>query len=144
MLYVVLNDYFMKRISLISTMMLVGRLAYADISGTVFEDLPVNGQSVNTYGVKDSNELGVGGVTVTAYPGGISTTTAADGTYMLPINSGALRLEFTWDSKPWYKSSPDGNAQNSSVKFVTAPATNVNFGLFIPNDYRVWWYPLAH
>ena len=32
----------------------------AQVSGTVFRDLPVNGTSLNTYGVKDANELGVG------------------------------------------------------------------------------------
>ena len=39
----------------------------ADLSGTVYRDLAVNGPVLNTYGIKDSNELGVTGITVTAF-----------------------------------------------------------------------------
>jgi len=34
----------------------------ADISGVVFEELPVNGAKSNSYGVKDSNERGVASI----------------------------------------------------------------------------------
>ena len=105
----------------------------AQVSGTVFRDIPLNGTSLNTYGVKDGNELGVGGITVTVYPGGTTTTTAADGTYSIAA-TGAVRVEFSgWSS--YLKPSPDGTGNKTSVQFVTAPASNVNFGLHDPNDY---------
>jgi len=40
---------------------------YADISGTVFRDLPINGTELNRYGLFEDNEFGVDGVTVKAY-----------------------------------------------------------------------------
>ena len=108
---------------------------FAQVSGTVWQDLPVNGTTLNTYGVKDANELGVEGVTVTVYPGGMTATTAADGTYTVAGASGAVRVEFTWPTLTWAKSSPDAAAQNTSVQFVTAPATGVDFGLHNPADF---------
>ncbi|HHH53012.1 MAG TPA: DUF11 domain-containing protein, partial [Bacteroidetes bacterium] len=105
----------------------------AQVSGTVFRDIPVNGSNTNTYGKKDANELGVGGITVTVYPGGATTTTAADGTYSIAA-TGAVRVEFSgWPD--YLKPSADGLNNKSSVQFVTAPASNVDFGLHNPNDY---------
>jgi len=105
----------------------------AQVSGTVFRDIPVNGTSLNTYGVKDANELGVEGVTITVYPGGVTTTTAADGTYSVAA-SGAVRVEFSgWPS--YLKPSPDDTGSKTSVQFVTAPLGNVDFGLHNPSDY---------
>ncbi len=107
---------------------------FAQVSGTVFRDLPVNGTIANTYGVKDANELGVGGVTVTVYPGGMTTTTAADGTWSIAAPAGAVRVEFSgWPA--YLKESADGGGANSSVQFVTAPNAAVNFGLHNPADY---------
>ncbi|CAA6821253.1 MAG: Unknown protein [uncultured Sulfurovum sp.] len=37
--------------------LLMSSWLFADVSGTVFRDLPVNGSVLNTYGVKDANEL---------------------------------------------------------------------------------------
>ena len=58
---------------------LASSVLYADVSGIVFQDIPVNGTALNSYGVKDANEVGVAGITVTAYPGGASTITDATG-----------------------------------------------------------------
>jgi len=106
----------------------------AQVSGTVYRDLPVEGTTANTYGVKDSNELGVEGVTVTVYPGGLSATTAADGTYTVAGVNGAVRVEFSnWPT--YLKESPDGGGANTSVQFVTAAASDVDFGLHNPADF---------
>ena len=127
-----------QRLLPFAVMLLLSLLAIqlsAQISGTVWKDLPVNGAALNTYGVKDANELGVEGVTVTAFPGGMSTTTLPDGTYSLATGAGTFRIEFTWPTKTWLQSSPDAAVQNTSVMFVTAPVANVDFGLFNPADH---------
>jgi len=127
----------MKKIYFLLTFLAVLFLAAqkidAQVSGTVFRDLPVNGTSMNTYGVKDANEMGVEGVTVTVYPGGTTTTTASDGTYTIAA-TGAVRVEFSgWPT--YLKESADGGGANSSVQFVTAPLTDIDFGLFDPNEF---------
>jgi len=106
--------------------------AWAGVSGTVYQDLPVNGTTLNTYGVRDANELGVGGITVTAYPEGLSTTTANDGTWSLATTSD-VRLEFS-NIPPYLKESADGGVGNSSVQFVANNGT-ANLGLHNPTDY---------
>ena len=79
-------------------LMVLCHLAQAQISGIVFGDIPVNGNTQNIYGVKDINEIGIAGVTVTVYPGGATTTTLADGTYNISA-MGAVRIEFSnWPS----------------------------------------------
>ena len=107
----------------------------AQVSGTVWQDLPVNGTTLNTYGVQEVNELGVEGVTVTVYPGGMSATTASDGTYTIAGAAGAVRVEFSWPTLTWAQSSPDAAAQNTSVQFVTAPMAGVDFGLHNPENF---------
>ena len=109
----------------------------SDVGGTVFRELPVNGTSLNTYGVKDSNELGVGGVTVTVIDanGNIlpSTTTDPDGTWAVSSPTFPVRVEFTV---------PDGLAESfngtdspTSVQFVNASDCTVDFGIHYPGDY---------
>ncbi|ADV45310.1 SdrD B-like domain-containing protein [Nitratifractor salsuginis] len=106
--------------------------AYAGVSGTVWRDLPLNGSTTNVYGVKEANELGVAGVTVTAYPGGQSTTTAADGTWSLPT-TGDVRIEFSaWPD--YLEESPSSTVQNSSVRFARDGDT-VNFALHDQAEY---------
>ncbi len=120
-------------ITFLAVLFLVVQNLNAQVSGTVFRDIPLNGTSLNTYGVKDGNELGVGGVTVTVYPGGTTTTTAADGTYSIAA-TGAVRVEFSnWPS--YLNPSPEASGNKTSVQFVTAPMTNVDFGLHNPSDY---------
>ena len=79
----------------IVTLMSFSLFAYADVSGTVFQDLPVNGSSLNSYGVKDGNERGVAGITVTAYPEEVNTTTGDDGSWSLTTSSPTVRVEFS-------------------------------------------------
>ena len=106
----------------------------ADINGLVFRDLAVDGTALNTYGSKDSNELGVAGVTVTAYyDGGTSTTTTgADGTWSITTTSD-VRVEFSdW---PIYLNESPNTANNIAVQFVSDGDTSVDFALHEPSDY---------
>ncbi|MGV6808625.1 MAG: SdrD B-like domain-containing protein [bacterium] len=105
---------------------------WAGVSGTVYRDLPVNGTTLNTYGIRDPNELGVEGITVTAYPSGLSTTTANDGTWSL-ATTGDVRVEFS--AIPNHlKASPEAGVGNTSVQFVADNGT-ANFGLHNPSDF---------
>jgi len=105
----------------------------ANISGTVFKDLPVNGSELNPYGVKDVNEKGISGVTVTVYPKGLTTTTATDGTWHLE-SEGKVRVEFSnWPS--YLQESMDAGRKNASVRFVENNEI-VNFGLYDINEYH--------
>jgi uncharacterized repeat protein (TIGR01451 family) len=106
--------------------------AWAGVSGMVYQDLPVNGTTLNTYGVKDANELGVSGITVTAYPDGLSTTTANDGTWSL-ATTGDVRVEFS-NIPQYLKESADGGVGNASVQFISDGGT-ANLGLHNPTDY---------
>jgi len=110
---------------------------YADITGNVWQDLPLNGTAVGTYGVKTSNEPGIQGVIVRAYDstGALtnSVVTDASGNYTLPTGAGAYRVEFTWPGKTWLYPSPD--LSNTSIQFANDGATNVNFSLHAPENY---------
>jgi len=111
---------------------------YADISGTVFRDLPINGTELNRYGLFEDNEFGVDGVTVKAYNANgeevTTATTAEDGTYNLSISEdGDYRIEFSnWPA--YLKESPDGDNLNSSIKFAKN-GDSVDFGLHNPDDF---------
>ena len=110
----------------------------ADITGTVFRDLPVNGTTLGVYGEKHADEQGVAGVTVSAYAAdgtqAAMATTAADGTYTLTTGAGDYRVEFSaWPS--YLKESPDASGSATSVQFVADGATTVNLGLHNPADY---------
>ena len=108
----------------------------ADITGTVFRDLPVNGTTLNTYGTQDANEVGIAGITVTAYDDAgtaVAVTTAADGSYSLPTAVGAYRVEFSaWPT--YLQESVEAGSQNTSVQFVSDGAT-ADLGLHNPADY---------
>ena len=107
--------------------MFVAFIAYssimkAQVSGTVYQELPVNGSTLNTYGVKDANELGIEGisVTITDASGNMTTqATASDGTWSDPVSNFPVRVEFTWPNHTWLESSPEGTSSNTSVQFVT-------------------------
>jgi uncharacterized repeat protein (TIGR01451 family) len=109
----------------------------AQITGTVFRDFNANGVKDNsaTY-----NEIGVGGVTVkcvgTTGTGTTTTSTATAtlGQYSLTGCTGATRVEFTWTQADDY-SGAVGTGSNTSVQFVTATASNVNFGINYPANY---------
>lgn len=107
--------------------------SYAQVSGRVFQDLPVNGSSANVYGLRQANELDVEGITVTVYPGAHTTTTNDMGNWSFSAAqvSGAARVEFSgWPS--YLYPSPDAQMRNTSVRFVNAGDTDVNFGLHDP------------
>ncbi len=103
------------------------------INGNVYKEL-------NNDGNKDANEIGVQGVTVTAYDlNGVaagSTLTDANGDYTIAglPNAQEYRLEFT--SIPFgYQSSIQGASSSTSVVFVTTPANNVNYGVGDSTQY---------
>ncbi|MBL7785592.1 MAG: hypothetical protein JNM36_06785, partial [Chitinophagales bacterium] len=144
------NDYFLKRVILLSLVLpFFSMYTYAQVSGTVFRDFNSNGTKDNT---TTFNEMGLAGVTITAYDAtgnSVGTaTSAADGTYTIAGVSGTLRIEFTNFPTANY-SSPAGN---TSVQFVTAPISAVNFGVILPSLYvdetpvvtTTTFYPYAH
>lgn len=113
----------------------------ANIGGTVFRDWNGNGQQDAATSVRIP-ELGIGGVTVTAYDtaGAAvgSTTTASDGSYSLNTTdsgSGPYRVEFT-NLPAGTAFGPAGPTSGTAVQFVaSAPRGNVSLGLNDPKDY---------
>ncbi len=124
----------------ITLFFLFTNLLFSNISGIVFQDLPVNGSTLNVYGVKDSNELGVQGILVTAYPSGIQTTTDSNGSWSLPTTQNS-RIEFS-NIPSYLKESPSANVNNSSVQFINNGQTDVTFGLHNPADFSNTANPL--
>jgi hypothetical protein len=111
------------------SLLLTSVIANANVSGTVYQDLPLNGKSSNTYGQKDANEKGIAGITVTAYPSKKSTITDQNGSWSLESN-GKIRVEFT--NIPDYLKESAGE---SSVQFIDGDHTDVNLALFNPSQY---------
>ncbi|MBX3064288.1 MAG: DUF11 domain-containing protein [Anaerolineae bacterium] len=106
-------------------------LAAGTITGHVYRDYNVNG-------TQDTREPGVAGITVTGYDdaGQVGTTTTlADGSYSLAhTGNGTIRVEFS--GLPAYlRSGPQTGSSLSSVQFVDANATGVNFGVHNPSQY---------
>jgi parallel beta-helix repeat protein len=102
--------------------------------GIVFQDYNQNGS-------RESGEIGLAGVTVTAYnssnASAATATTNADGWYVLNgLTSGTqYRLEFT-NLPAGAESGATGKNTTSSVQFVTASATcAANMGVYNPVDY---------
>jgi hypothetical protein len=128
------NDYFLERLILLSLILSFSSMyTYAQVSGTVFRDFNANGTKDNTAPL---NEVGLAGITVTAYNAagnvvGSPAISAANGTYSITGVSGDLRIEFTGLQATDYSASSGG----TSVQFVAAPATNVNYGVNYPADY---------
>ena len=114
----------------------MGTIAYANIGGTAYLEIPANGSTPNTYGVKDANEPGVAGITVTvtdANGQSETATTAADGSWSVSLSAPA-RVEYSnWPS--YLESAPDGSSSATSVQFIESDSSDVNFGLLDPNDY---------
>ena len=120
------------------SMLLLSTIVYADIGGVVFQDLPLNGTNLNSYGVKDSNELGVAGVSVTGVDSSgnkVTATTASDGSYVLQGLNGKVRVEFS-NIPSYLKESPSNSVNNSSVRFVNDGDSNVDFGVHNPSEYN--------
>jgi hypothetical protein len=133
--FFVMNKKYIFKTMLVAVFSLLGKSLIAQtITGTVFNDYDANGQKV-------TNELGMAGVTVTAYdPAGTAiapaATTSASGTYTLTGLTAATkyRVEFTNYPVSFF-AAPMGNGSNSSVQFATAGATNLNFGIAYPRDF---------
>jgi hypothetical protein len=112
--------------------------APSDVTGLVYRDFNSNGAYDTTGGKGVPRDIGLGGVSVTAYDAlgdkvGDRVKTARDGTYTL---TGAaadqkLRVEFT-DLPAGYESSFSGG---TSVQFVTAGQTDVRYAVNAPEDY---------
>ncbi len=114
--------------------------AAGTVTGLVFRDYNANG-------VQDANEQGVGGVTITAYGAagtvvGTATSSAALatlGTYSISWASADTRVRLEFSGLPGvaqqgaFGSAADGSG--TSVQFVNAGATNVNYGINRPSDY---------
>ena len=100
----------------------------AQISGTVFLD-------GNNNGTKDAIENGFPFMTVRAYTTGntlISTaTTAANGTYSLSGLTAGTRYRIEFATPSGYYDGANGSSSATSVRFVTANATNINYGMFV-------------
>jgi len=111
----------------LSSLLLTSIIAHAGVNGTVFQDLPDNSTTIN-YGTQESNDLGLEGIKVTAYPGGESTTTAADGTWSLST-AGKVRVEFS-NIPTHLKESPG----QSSVQFLENNEVG-NLALYNPANF---------
>jgi uncharacterized repeat protein (TIGR01451 family) len=113
----------------------------AAINGTVFRDWNGNGKQDPATTVRIP-EVGIGGVTVTAYNAAGanvgSATTAADGTYSLNTNdvgNGPYRVEFT-NLPAGVSFGPAGPNSGTAVQFVSqTPSGAVSLGLNDPKDY---------
>ncbi|MEN9609711.1 MAG: hypothetical protein RLZZ628_525, partial [Bacteroidota bacterium] len=114
---------------------LVNGQVAAQIQGKVFRDFNANGAFDSTTTFK---EVGLKGILVTAYNAmGTAvgtTTTNATGNYTIANVSGALRIEFTGMSAFDFPA-PKGANSKTSIQFVTAPATNISYGVNYPSEY---------
>ena len=103
-----------------------------EINGTVYLDYNDNGQ-------QDANDVGIAGVTVTAYDlndvAVSTTTTSTNGTYTLSVPDGTeVRIEFTNIPVGLYPGAVGANS-DTTVVFVTSPVDNVDMGLNKPEAY---------
>lgn len=105
------------------------RWAAGEVGGVAFRDFDADG-------VRDHGETPLSGITIKAYNSANveigSTTTDADGAWTLAIADGqAARIEAS-GLPAGHTDAPLGSSSASLVRFVTAPAGNVNFGLIKP------------
>ena len=120
-------------------------LAASSVSGTVFQDFDSDGELDATVVSGQATDIGVAGVTVTAYDASGSpvgtTTSTADGTYTLSVTSDPgdpLRIEFESPvTGPLASLRPSfmGSGNGTTVQFVTASATSVNAAFNVPGEY---------
>ncbi len=121
--------------------------ASGSITGLVFRDYNANGRFDDTGTGGDTpsfREIGVGGVTVTAYDStntAVGSTTSSTslttpGLYTLNVVTAQtqVRVEFT-GLPAGYQPGPAGIDSGTTVQFVNVGAANVNVGINKPNDY---------
>lgn len=116
--------------------------AAGTISGTVFIDYNANakkdaGGFTSGKGVA-ATDTGIAGVAVKAYDAKNKVvgqaTTAADGSYALAVTTDdTVRIEFT--NPAGYEPSFEGAMSGTSVQFVKAGATNVDYALYKATEY---------
>jgi hypothetical protein len=119
--------------------------AAGTVSGRVYQDFASNGVFNSTVSVGTAADIGVSGIVVDAYDStGArvgSTTTGADGSYILSASGNVgtdLRIEFTipvTNPLSAFRSSFSGANSGTSVQFVTLGATNVDYGINVPNEF---------
>jgi hypothetical protein len=111
---------------------------YADIGGVVYKDLPIDTVTLNSYGIKDNNEQGIEGISVTIHlnDGNESTVlTDVNGKWSYKTDENKLRVEFSGWSNYLTESIKGADNKNSAVRFVNNNDTNITFGLYDVNDY---------
>ena len=137
-----------RRLSVLPLLALIAMLALpcaaqATITGTVYMDYNSNGAN-NVGGFASGSsvtatDIGVGSVTINAYDATgtrVSTaTSSANGSYTVCSSgcSGTVRLEFSVPSG--YQPSFKGANNGTSVRFVNATATGVDFAVTQPVQY---------
>ena len=145
------NHNFMKRplsfqleqplllFSVMALLILFSTNISAQVSGTVFRDVPLNGTTLNVYGTKDANEVGVEGVSVlvTDVTGAtfMATTAHTTGAWSVAGATLPVRVEFSW-AQTGLKPSPDGTNSNTTVQFVTTASSSVDLGVHVPKEYN--------
>lgn len=110
----------------------------AGVNGTVYRELPVTGQSLNTYGVKEANEHGVAGITVTVTDSsgnvvGVPVVTDSSGNWSVSGTTGDVRVEFS-NIPSYLSSSPVNTGSKTTVQFVSDGST-ADLGLFNASEY---------
>lgn len=130
-------------IGLVGLAVTPAQAASGHVTGTVFRDFNQNGVFDSTAGADGLVDVGIAGVTATAYdstgaPVGSAVSTS-DGSYDVPI-SGSLadgapiRLAFSGYSADFVDSAV-GTGNGSSVQFVKVGDVGANFGLHTLDDY---------
>ena len=119
--------------------------ATGTITGLVFWDKNMNGLYDTVPDGQIASDSGYEGVEVRAFDSTGAeiddTTSGADGTYTLDVATAAtadVRIEFTTPTgyQPTVVNPAGGtNASGTSIQFVSAGATDVNFGIQVPGDY---------
>jgi SdrD B-like domain/Secretion system C-terminal sorting domain len=131
-----------KLICFFSTILLliITQVSNGQISGTIFRDYDGNA-------TKSTLEPGVEGISINAYNASgtllANIISNSQGLYSIPLSNGlAVRLEFIiptssscGTSASFDFSAPTSLANASSVQFVTAPASNINYAINSPKDY---------
>ncbi|MBK7340532.1 MAG: hypothetical protein IPQ10_01390 [Saprospiraceae bacterium] len=131
----------MKKYYFLGVLVFISYFLSAQISGTVFRDF-------NGNGTKESAEPLVAGVVVKAYDvsgaqcGTTQTSTSAVApNYTINGCSGQVRIEFEIPASACQLSNSidysglSGSAYGSSVQFVGANSSNVNFAVHYPSEY---------
>jgi uncharacterized repeat protein (TIGR01451 family) len=114
----------------------IGSELAAQVKGRVFKDFDASG----SYTATNPDEVGAPNVKVRAFvnqnPAPLETTTNLAGYYEFgSIAAGSMvRIEFaSWEAGA--ASGAHGSQNQSSIRFVTAPASDVDFGINHPADF---------